>query len=169
MLAATTPYSSSEKRSTTCHRLIRLFVLSAGVLLFVTALAKLLTARGTARVLLSPDPIFAIPFREVLLAVAVLELLVALSCLLGSGLRLQVLLVACLSTNFVSYRVGLWLMGWHGPCGCLGTLTGALHVSPETADAVMKIILSYLLVGSYAALYYVSRSYRCRILCRNRG
>ena len=29
-------------------------------------------------------------------------------------------------TNFLIYRLGLWSIGWHRPCGCLGSLTGFL-------------------------------------------
>ncbi|MBI3849679.1 MAG: hypothetical protein HY298_05230 [Verrucomicrobia bacterium] len=37
---------------------------------------------------------------------------------------------------------------------CLGHLTDALHMSPQTADELMKVILAYLLIGSYALLQY---------------
>jgi hypothetical protein len=50
------------------------------------------------------------------------------------------------------YRLGLWWMDWHRPCNCLGNLTDALHISPQAADNVMKVLLAYLLIGSYALL-----------------
>jgi hypothetical protein len=39
----------------------------------------------------------------------------------------------------------------------LGNLTDALHISPQTGDIAMKIILAYLLIGSYATLFWLWR------------
>ena len=47
---------------------------------------------------------------------------------------------------------GLWYLGWQRPCSCLGNLTDTLHISPHVADVAMKIVLAYLLVGSYGGL-----------------
>jgi cbb3-type cytochrome oxidase subunit 3 len=33
----------------------------------------------------------------------------------------------------------------------------ALHIPPQTADTAMKIILAYLLLGSYAMLFWLWR------------
>ena len=85
----------------------------------------------------------------------IIELAVAYICLFTKNISLQAGLVAVLSTNFLLYRFGLWLVGWHSPCLCLGNLTDALHISPETADTAMKIVLAYLLIGSYATLFWL--------------
>jgi hypothetical protein len=37
----------------------------------------------------------------------------------------------------------------------MGNLTDALHISPQVADTAIKIILVYLLLGSYAALFWL--------------
>jgi hypothetical protein len=39
-------------------------------------------------------------------------------------------------------------------------LTDALHIKPETADTAMKIILAYLLIGSYGSLFWLWRQRR---------
>ena len=39
----------------------------------------------------------------------------------------------------------------------MGNLTDALHIPPQTADTAMKIILAYLLIGSYASLFWLWR------------
>jgi cbb3-type cytochrome oxidase subunit 3 len=39
----------------------------------------------------------------------------------------------------------------------LGNLTDALHIPPQAADTAMKIILAYLLIGSYATLFWLWR------------
>jgi hypothetical protein len=43
---------------------------------------------------------------------------------------------------------------------CLGNLTYALNISPQKADTAMKIILAYLLIGSYASLSWLWRQRR---------
>jgi len=121
--------------------------------MFMTATAKLISSFGTARILQMPDPILAIAFRYVFWAVGSLELGMAAICFLSKRITLQAVLVAWLSTNFVVYRLGLFWVGYLKPCSCLGNLTDALHILPETADTCMKIVLGYLLVGSYATLF----------------
>ncbi len=64
-------------------------------------------------------------------------------------LRSRLLLAAWLSTLFVIYRIGLWAMDWHQPCGCMGSLAGVLHLKDATADKSMLYLLGYLVMGSY--------------------
>jgi len=134
---------------------MRLFLSSAAIVLLATGTAKLISASGNAQLLQSPDPILSITFRRVFLLVGGLELFVAMICFFGKWVWLQAGLVALLATNFVVYRLGLILVGYHKPCSCLGNLTDALHISPQTADTIMKIVLGYLLIGSYATLFWL--------------
>jgi hypothetical protein len=57
----------------------------------------------------------------------------------------------------VIYRIGLDWVGYHKPCSCLGTLTDSLHIPPQTADGAMKMILGYLIVGSFSTLFWLWR------------
>ena len=132
----------------------RLFVSTAGVLLGMTALGKSFSALGPVRALDTADPLIGIPFRQLLLLVGLAELLIAFFCLFTDRRRLSLLAVAWLSTNFLVYRLGLWLIGWHRPCGCMGSLTDMLHLSDRAADNIMKGVLAYLLVGSYGILLW---------------
>jgi hypothetical protein len=133
------------------------FRYSAGLLLLFTAIAKIVSACGSARILQTPDPVLSIPFQDLFWIVGSLELLVAFFCLWGKRLALPIGLVAWLATNFLAYRIALVTVDWHKPCSCLGNLTDALHISPQTADTAMKIILAYLLMGSYATLFWIWR------------
>jgi len=126
----------------------------------ITGTAKLISVSGNARLLQSPDPILSIPFRHVFLLVGVLELIVAAVCFFGKQVGLQAGLVALLATNFVVYRLGLIWVGYHKPCSCLGNLTDALHITQQTADTVMKIVLGYLLIGSHATLFWLWKEKR---------
>lgn len=110
---------------------------------------------GTAKLLVVADPILGIQFRHLMLVVGMVEIVVALLCFFSKGQKLVMGLVAWLATNFVVYRIGLWWVGYNKPCSCLGNLTDALHIPPETADTAMKTILAYLLLGSYASLFWL--------------
>jgi len=129
------------------------FILSAVAVLGVTGIAKVLSAEGRSRALAVPDPITGFQFGYLMLIVGFLELCIAVVCFRSRSRKLSLALIAWLATNFVLFRVGLWSLGWHKPCGCLGTLTDALHISPTTADHIMKAVLAYLLVGSYWLLW----------------
>jgi len=95
-----------------------------------------------------------------MLAVGLLEVVVATVCFFNRSIQLAVSLVAWLATSFLFYRIGLARMGYHKPCSCLGNLTDALHIAPQTADTAMKFILAYLLVGSYGTLFWLWRRHR---------
>jgi hypothetical protein len=129
------------------------FLSSAGVLLVTVALAKLFSACGSARALDTSDPLFGFALRYLLLLAGMIELIIALVCLFMPRSRFSLAAVAWLATSFVVYRAGLWFMGWHQPCACMGTLTDLLHLSPGVADNIMKVLLVYLLVVSYYFLF----------------
>ncbi len=132
----------------TTQKLLRAFTTSAACLLVVTGFAKIMSAFGTDRVLSALDPITRVPFRWMLLAVAGIELGIVGVCLWSKDARLKLYLLAWLSLSFLVYRLGLVVVGYKGPCPCMGNLTSNLHVAPQLADGIMKSILSFLLIGS---------------------
>lgn len=131
-----------------------LFLFSAGGLLFVTGTAKIVSALGKSAILAKPDPIFGIPFNWLLLSVGLIELAIAVLCLTSTRRERALGLVAALSINFLVYRMALWLVGWHGYCPCLGTLTQAIHLSRHSANLLTQMILIYLISGSCCFLAY---------------
>ena len=133
--------------------IMRWFLKVAGSVLLLTGVAKAFTAIGAARVLDTADPLTGIPFRQLLLLVGLAEILIAFFCLFTDKRGFSLLAVAWLSTNFLVYRLGLWFIGWHHPCHCMGDLASALHLSDQAADNIMKGVLAFLLVGSYAILF----------------
>lgn len=142
--------------------LARLFLLSAGLLLTITAIAKLIATSASVPLLNASDPILLIRYRHLLLLVAVAELAVAATCFLCERFELQARLVAWLSVIFVAYRLGRWWMAFPGPCICLGRIPDAFHIKPATADLGMKYVLSYLICGSCATLLWSWRKRRPR-------
>ena len=135
----------------------RRFIISAGVVLSITGIAKIWSGLGQARILIVPDPLIGIEFGHLLSLVGMAEVAVALACFFSKRQLLPIVLVAWLSTCFVLYRLNLLWIGWQRPCSCLGNLTDALNISPQKADTAMKIILAYLLIGSYATLFWLWR------------
>jgi hypothetical protein len=134
------------------HSITRSFTLSAGALLALTGFAKVVSALGDSKFLTVVDPILGVQFGSLTLLVGSAEIAIAGYCFFGSRQSLALTLVAWMSTNFLTYRFGLWWVGWKKPCSCLGNLTDALHISPQVAENIMKVVLAYLLIGSYGLL-----------------
>jgi hypothetical protein len=130
----------------------KIFIISAEMIFLVTALAKLVSAGGSARVLNLADPLLSLSTRHVLAGVGVLEMLLAGYLFLGKNLWMKLSLTAWMATNFLVYRLGLWWTDAPKPCGCLGTVTDALPISPRFVDYGMKGVLAYLLIGSVALI-----------------
>lgn len=147
-----TPARDASTR--TDDMLSRLYGFSAGAILAITGLAKVWSGLGNSKFLAVIDPIIGIKFATLMLVVGVAEIAVALVCFFSKRQTLALGLVAWMSTNFVVYRLGLWWMDWKKPCSCLGNLTDALRISPQTADNIMKVLLAYLLIGSYGLLLW---------------
>lgn len=137
-----------------------MFLYSSAVILLLTAAAKFASSFGHDKILLEYDPVLGFQFRTLFWLVASVESGVAVTCFRSGRTWLSTGLVAWLATSFVAYRLAMWKIGYHKPCGCLGNLTGALHISPEAADTIMKVILAYLLVGSYAGLFWLRGQHR---------
>ena len=135
----------------------RWFCVSSGTIFAITGMAKIWSSYGNAEILKRLDPILDMPFGHLMLAVGTLELAVAALCLLSKSKVIATIVVAWLASGFLTYRMGLWWIGWRRPCSCLGNLTDALHIPPQSADTAMIIILGYLLIGSYATLFWLWR------------
>lgn len=135
------------------------FVFSFGLVLFITGIAKILSSFGSSKFLTTPDPIIGIAFSHLMMVAGLLELGIAFICwrcsCLTKNIRLATFLVAWLSTMFLGYRLGMWWIHWKRPCNCLGNLTDALHIPPKVADVIMEIVLAYLLIASYATLFWL--------------
>ena len=70
-------------------RLIRHFLISAGVLLLLTGLAKIVSASGSSAALQKTDPVLAVSFRRLFFFTGLCESLVAYVCFFGKGVGLQ--------------------------------------------------------------------------------
>src|SRR6185295_1259152 len=126
---------------------------TAAAVLTVTGIAKASGAFGNAQVLGTADPLLVLQFRHLMLLVSAVELFVACMCFFVENRPvLKIALIAWMASNFFVYRLGLWWLEWKHPCSCLGNLTDALQISPQSADNLIKVLLAYLLIGSYGLL-----------------
>ena len=151
-----------EDREQTINSFSKWFILGSGAILAITGIAKVWSGLGNSKFLAVVDPIIGIKFGQLMLAVGLAEMVIALVCLFSKRQTVALGLVAWISTGFVAYRFGLWWIGWHRPCNCLGNLTDALHISPQLADNIMKVVLAYLLIGSYGILIWQWRQGRAQ-------
>jgi len=132
----------------------KLFCRSAGIILAITGIAKIYSSFGGSEVLHVRDPIVGINLGHLMVASGVIEVLIACVCILSKSFKTIAAIVGIFSINLSLYRIGLWWIGWHRPCPCLGNLTELLHISPDAADTAMKVVLGYLLIGSSSVLLW---------------
>jgi hypothetical protein len=136
------------------ERWFQQFIYLAGIIFLITGSAKVFSATGTESVLSVIDPIIKLSFRNLFLFAGLVELVIAFICLFTKQIMLNLALVFWMAANFTAYRVGLFLIGWHRPCGCLGNLSDPLGIAPQTADLLMKAVLAVLLIGSGSLFFY---------------
>ncbi len=141
-----------KHRSRHSNVLTSYFVFSAATILAITGGAKIWTAFSGTTLLAIADPITGFSFRHLMLGAGIIEVLIVGVCLFSKSQILALSFMSWLATSFFVYRIGFLWVGWHKPCGCMGNLTDALHIPPQTADTTIKFILAYLLIGSYGLL-----------------
>lgn len=130
-------------------------IYTASVLLLLASLSKLVSAAGNAAILHERDPILGLQYRYLFCLAGILELQVALVGFTQRPIGFRTGLIAWVASIVTAYRLGLFWIGYQGHCRCLGDFTDALHIRPQTTDTAMKIILAYLLIGSYATLFWL--------------
>ena len=135
---------------------IRLFFRSAALILAATAAAKLLSAMGSAPILSFPDEVLMVSYRAILIAAACIEIVAAAFLLLGRQTIPKLLLLSWLSSAFCCYRLANWWAGTGNYCPCIGTIYQDLHLSKTTADLLLDLVISYLLVSCVAGFIMTS-------------
>jgi hypothetical protein len=134
---------------------VKLFIHFAGGLLLAAALTRFLLGLGHEPFLSLPDPLLGIPLRYALLLVGCLELVVALICLFGRRICVQIGWLAWLITGYVVCRIGLLTMNCHPQATSLGSLNDPLQLSRGLAGAVTGLLILCLLTGSYGGVIWL--------------
>ena len=130
---------------------IKPFLLCAGGILLMAALTRLLIAAGNMQALALPDPLLGIPLRYAVLIVGAFELVVALICLFGRRIGLQIGWLAWLGTNYIVVWIGLLAMHIHPQATGIGIFTDPLQIHRGLTGYVFAVIPFLLALGSYAA------------------
>ena len=134
---------------------IRYFIFSAGAILLAAALTRFLTAASQAQVWTLPDPVLGIPLRYAVLMVGTFELVVALICLFGKRIGLQVGLLAWLAINCLVFQIGAYAMHLHWQATGIGSLTDPLQLTRGITGIIIGFIPLYLLVASGTASFWL--------------
>ena len=128
------------------------FFKSAAALLVVTAAAKLYSAGGGARILRIRDALLHIGYRPLMLLAALLEIAIAVFLLRSRSELKRSLVLLWLSTNFLLYHLGSYLIGVH-LCPCLGQLADRLPLPRGLADIALQVLLLYWLAVSVQSVW----------------
>ena len=156
MNSSTTTKQSPQPglRPTQCRRW---FMLSAGGILLFGGITRLLEVFGNAKPLDISSPTVLIPFRQLLLGIGIVELIVACLCLFTNKRALSLVLITWLVTTYGIYRVGLWALGWYHPYPLLANLMETFNISPLMAEGVASAISAFLFIGSVRMLWVENR------------
>ena len=125
----------------------KVFIGSSAIILFVTAGIKLFAVFSNVPYMTLNDPIFQfLNNRSMMLLAAFTELILGVFLLLRCSGFVKLWSLVWLALLFLSYRFGLWLIGFSSPCPCLGGAMNWLGMKPASADTVAKWIIGYFLV-----------------------
>lgn len=126
-----------------------------------TALFKLISALGHAKLLSVYDPIFLIPNRYVFAGVGLLESAVAIYLLGKAPTVKKLLVVLWLSSVFVLYRLSKFLLDIGEPCSCLGNAADWFPWLAPYINSILTSVLVFLFAGSFGFLVEASLKGSC--------
>jgi len=129
------------------NRISRFFIRSVAILLFLTAFAKLYSAFGSARMLTARDPMMRIPYRDIMIVVGLIELIVAAYLFRGRDVVMKLLAILWLGSNFLIYRVTNEMLHFY-LCPCLGTVMDSLYLSRKQSNLILGALVLYFFLGS---------------------
>lgn len=128
------------------------FFKSAAVLLLLTALAKLYSSGGTAKILQVQDQLVHLGYQPVLVLAALVEIAVAVFLLKSRNDLRRSLVLLWLSSNFIAYRLGNYLLGMH-TCPCLCQLADRLPLPRGLVDIFLLVLVLWWFAGSLGSFW----------------
>jgi len=132
---------------------------SAAVLLLLTAVAKLYSASGSAKILEVQDRLLHLGYRPLMILAALLEIVVALFLLKSRSHLGRSLVLLWLSANFLAYHLANYLLGIHY-CPCLGSLTDRLPLPRGLPDTLLIALVFWWFAGSVRSIWRLCASER---------
>lgn len=137
------------------HKFVRHAVYVFGAILLFLALVTLWGNWNKINLVSATDPVSSLTLRNALWVLASLELVVAMLCLFGANVIIQLGLVCWLALNFLLYQVGLHWLGSGGgfKAGYVG-ISSVFGVSVTAVDVLSKLLFVGLLLGSTGGLVW---------------
>lgn len=141
------------------------FVKSVALLLFYTAIAKIISYfLGKSTILERPNELFnPITNKTLMLLVAVFELSIVFCLNCKIYFKTKIYLIIILNTIFLAYRAALHSIGYKGSCACLGEFFDWLHIKNSYLSPTLYLLIAYMLTGSY---YFLA--VECGLISRTR-
>jgi hypothetical protein len=132
-----------------------IFTHSAAALLLLAASALfLINLTGPVHLVLPRDPVTGISLRYLFWIAGGIAVLVASFCLFSERPGRSIPWVAWLATNFLIYRIGLYVEGCHSLTGFLACATYAFALPAKDASVLVDVAFGYLLIGSYGVILW---------------
>lgn len=131
----------------------RFHLASATVLLFLTGVAKLVSAGGSSAILEDADPIVGVQTRWLLITLGILELGTIVLIIVSHDHRLPSLIVAILGAQFLWYRAVFQIGGYTRGCPCLGSFAEWTNLSQATINNMLWTIAAWLCFGGILSFF----------------
>ncbi len=136
------------------HRFNKLFLITTGSILVLTAIAKSIGLLQGARILYATNGLVGLDNRFVYGGAAVAELAVAAFLLFGKNSVTKAFSVVWLASCFGAYRLGNWWLDIPEPCSCLGQVSDWIPGLSPYADSIALGLLAYFMTGSLAIILH---------------
>jgi xanthosine utilization system XapX-like protein len=127
----------------------RHFIHSTGAILLAAAITRFAILIGHDQVLALPDPLLGIPLLYAVLVVGVVELAIALVCLLSKRTGFQLALPAWWAMVGTAFAIGLFASHCHPQITCLGGLTDPFQLHHGLVGQAMNVMPVYFVLGSF--------------------
>jgi len=95
---------------------------AAGILLLTVCLSKLITFYSGSKALSAQEGLTGISYAKLLAVIAIVEAIIGTAATFFPKAQFSVWGVGWLGILFTGYRLVRSIMGFHGPCKCLGSL-----------------------------------------------
>ena len=145
--------SRAERKAFLPSCMKAVYILSSAAILLFTGSVKLIASFQQTSFLAATDPLFQfLTHRQMSVLVGVFELLVVAMLIFNPSTTARLWTILWTGIIFVSYRTGLAMVDYHGPCSCIGGAVVWFTRNQEAVEWAMKAVLAYLLVPSCAFL-----------------
>ena len=143
-----------QKHGVVFTKFISIFVTFAGVIIILFSIAKILTAFQELKILYSPSPVYPLTFRQFYGLSGFIELIIGVFLLYKNYKPLKIVILTWITSVFSVYRLWLYIIGYKGPCGCLGNAYLWLGINNSVQKSIENAAFIYLLFCTLLGILY---------------